>query len=435
MKTALVIALALLVPFIFCQPAAAQAPGECTGGLCGTPDESGGGGCGCGCGCGSILIANTDLGDTYQYADDYDEDGIEDDFDNCPFFANRDQSDHDGDAVGDGCDNCLVLANYEQFDADGDGMGDACDPDVDGDGVMNELDNCQTVRNPTQNNVNEDEFGDACDPDIDGDLIPNLQDNCPFVHNPDQAGTGPWNLEGCDQDLDDDGVRDLDDSCPYRANPDQLDADLDGIGDACDVDMDNDGLLNGVDNCQRVFNTDQMDQDRDGLGDSCDPSFCYVADEVANCLDPNSVFTIYAGAGRKVATGEQIPLTLWANRANRGIKYEWTVVSRPDDSSASVKYPRGSVTLSTPYNYHYKQERLVEFTPDEPGEYVIKLSARLVFDDDLYPSKRASEHSLTLTAEGDPVSTGCATASGRGHALGALGLLAGLLGLAWRRRL
>ncbi|NMB74744.1 MAG: thrombospondin, partial [Myxococcales bacterium] len=87
----LFIVLALLLVAV---PAFAQAPGECSGGLCGTPNESGGG-CGCGCGCGSILIANTDLGDTYQYADDYDEDGIEDDFDNCPFSPNRDQVDAD----------------------------------------------------------------------------------------------------------------------------------------------------------------------------------------------------------------------------------------------------------------------------------------------------------------------------------------------------
>ena len=42
---------------------------ECSGGACGTPKQSGGGGCGCGG--GSILINNTDLGDTYQYADDF----------------------------------------------------------------------------------------------------------------------------------------------------------------------------------------------------------------------------------------------------------------------------------------------------------------------------------------------------------------------------
>ena len=433
MKKLMVVLAVLSMALFVAAPAMAQddaAPGECTGGLCGTPDESGGG---CGCGCGSILIANTDLGDTYQYADDYDEDGIEDDFDNCPYAANRDQADNDGDQVGDSCDNCQAAANLEQLDADGDGVGDICDPDVDGDGVLNEVDNCQTVRNPTQNDVNEDLIGDACDPDIDGDLVPNLQDNCPFVHNPDQEGTGPWNLEGCDQDADNDGVRDLDDSCPYRTNPDQLDADLDGIGDACDADMDNDGILNQADNCARVVNTDQIDEDRDGLGDVCDSSFCYVADEVSSCLDPTSTFSIYAGADRKVKTGEDMAMVFWANRKNRGINYEWTVVSRPEGSSASVQHPRGSATLSTPYNYHYKQGRVVEFTPDQPGEYVIKLSAQLVFDDDLYPGARMSEDTVTLTAEGDPASAGCATAANSGSMLGLLGLLAGLIGLRLRK--
>ena len=45
------------------------------------------------CGCGSVLVAMTDRGDTYQFADDFDGDGIEDDFDNCPFLSNWDQDD------------------------------------------------------------------------------------------------------------------------------------------------------------------------------------------------------------------------------------------------------------------------------------------------------------------------------------------------------
>ncbi|MCK5796748.1 MAG: thrombospondin type 3 repeat-containing protein, partial [Deltaproteobacteria bacterium] len=89
--------------FLYSPLANAQAAGECTGGACGTPQTSGGGGCGCGG--GSILVNNTDLGDTYQYADDYDNDGWEDDTDNCPFNANADQADADGDGAGDACDN------------------------------------------------------------------------------------------------------------------------------------------------------------------------------------------------------------------------------------------------------------------------------------------------------------------------------------------
>ena len=98
-------------------------------GDCGTPNQSGGGGGG-----GSILIANTDLGDTYQNADDYDDDGVEDSSDNCIRVQNPDQVDRDGDGTGDACDNCMVDWNEDQLDTDGDSMGNICDEDDDDDG-------------------------------------------------------------------------------------------------------------------------------------------------------------------------------------------------------------------------------------------------------------------------------------------------------------
>jgi hypothetical protein len=422
MRTLMLVVVALFVAV----PAFAQDPGECTGGLCGTPDESGGG---CGCGCGSILIANTDLGDSYQYADDYDEDGIEDDFDNCPFMPNRDQQDGDGDTVGDACDNCVSAGDELQRDADGDGLGDVCDPDVDGDGVVNAVDTCPSVRNPTQVDMDGDLMGDACDPDIDGDTVLNMEDNCPFVSNPDQLDTDPGQFgDACNNDADADGVQDLVDNCALVFNPDQVNSDGDLMGDLCDADMDDDNVVNEIDNCPRVQNVAQDDGDRDGLGDNCDGSFCYVVDRSDNCLDPTSAFAVLGSADNAPVVGDPVLLGLWANRVNRGIEYEWSVVTKPEGSSATISHPRGSVSLSTPYNYHYKQGRRVEFTPDVAGEYVLKVSAKLVFDDDLYPGKRTAEAQMTLTATGSN-ETGCATA-GTGSLISLFGLL---LGLAWLR--
>ena len=111
-----------------------DAPLECDNnyGECGTPEMSGGGNAGGG---GAILISNTDLGDTYQSADDFDDDGVEDSYDNCPRQRNSEQFDSDGDGVGDLCDNCRNTHNLNQVDLDSDGNGDLCDSDMDGDGI------------------------------------------------------------------------------------------------------------------------------------------------------------------------------------------------------------------------------------------------------------------------------------------------------------
>jgi hypothetical protein len=108
-------------------------------GVCGTPNQSGGGGNGGG---GAVLIANTDLGDTYQHADDYDDDGVEDSSDNCFRLSNPDQMDRDADGVGDACDNCLSVWNELQENVDDDMYGDYCDDDIDNDDVNNDDDEC-----------------------------------------------------------------------------------------------------------------------------------------------------------------------------------------------------------------------------------------------------------------------------------------------------
>lgn len=58
---------------------------------------------------------------------DFDDDGIPDDVDNCPYIPNPSQTNSDNDSHGDSCDNCPLVDNEDQADSNGNGIGDACD--------------------------------------------------------------------------------------------------------------------------------------------------------------------------------------------------------------------------------------------------------------------------------------------------------------------
>ena len=411
-------------------------------GDCGTPNMSGGGGGGGG---GSILINNTDLGDTYQFADDYDDDGVEDTSDNCPRVKNVDQADTDGDGVGDACDNCLAAPNADQLDTDGDGIGDACDDDIDGDQVPNAQDNCPSIPNPTQTDTDGDGEGDACDDDIDGDGFLNLEDPCPMKANT----PGSADDKSCFPDGDADGTPDLQDNCPTIYNPDQADQDGDGRGDACDPDIDGDGIQNLVDNCKMQPNGDQVDADRDGLGDICDPKFCFVVmGDAANCLDPASALKPYTPA-RAFATGDEIPLRTFVNRRNTAMRFFWTVTKAPAGSKYYLGNPEGTVTISSPFEYRYLEDEVPTFMADLPGEYEVQLTVETVFEDPMSGRlEEKSTHKTSFTVSGTPkdlskvvggaptAGPGCSSsANGQGNAgLGLLGLL-GLMGAGLTRRL
>jgi hypothetical protein len=52
--------------------------------------------------------------------------------------------------------------------------------DEDGDGIPDELDNCPLFANPDQADHDEDGLGDECDPDDDNDGVPDSGDSCPL---------------------------------------------------------------------------------------------------------------------------------------------------------------------------------------------------------------------------------------------------------------
>ena len=94
--------------------------------------------------------------------EDRDGDGIISSLDNCPVVYNPQQENGDYDIWGDACDNCPNFASTNLADKDADGIGDVCDDDWDNDGVTNDQDNCLHTAN-TQEDADGDGVGDACD--------------------------------------------------------------------------------------------------------------------------------------------------------------------------------------------------------------------------------------------------------------------------------
>ncbi len=328
---------------------------------CGTPEQSGGGGGG-----GSVLINNTDLGDTYQNADDFDDDGIEDNEDNCPRIRNRDQSNSDGDDWGDACDNCSNINNSYQSNIDGDSYGDECDNDIDNDSFANHHDNCIKEYNINQSDLDNDTLGDVCDPDIDNDGLLNQSDECPLISN---------HSDTCNKDFDQDGILDyyadnlFEDNCVSIYNPEQADTDADGKGDVCDIDDDNDSIPDYLDNCIENSNYSQIDSDKDGLGDECDPLFCYVVfNNESECLDPSLNLQVYSPSllGN---VNQDIKIRIFINRENQKFKYTLSILEKPNYSKLNISKPQDEMQNS--FNFEYKNDLI--FNTNRSGEYKFRL--------------------------------------------------------------
>jgi hypothetical protein len=95
----------------------------------------------------TFVTHNQTQNDTWVQDDDWDNDGIKDNVDNCPYVYNSDQLDSDGDGMGNACDPCPQDAQN----------------DIDHDGVCGNVDNCPYIANSNQADNDGDGIGSACD--------------------------------------------------------------------------------------------------------------------------------------------------------------------------------------------------------------------------------------------------------------------------------
>jgi len=225
----------------------------------------------------------------FYLPDDFDSDGINDQYDNCPLVAGPITNDavgcpdSDNDGYSDGGD-AFPIDSTQWNDTDGDGYGDnpegndsdSCPliagsitydsigcPDTDGDGYS-DLGDAFSNDSTQWNDSDGDGYGD--------NPLGNSPDSCP-----EEVGNSTYPGLGC-LDSDGDGYADTLDSFPFNSL-EQLDSDQDGVGDNSDefpldanesMDSDGDGVGDNADAFPYDAN-ETMDSDADGIGDNSDP--------------------------------------------------------------------------------------------------------------------------------------------------------------------
>ncbi|MCI5165147.1 MAG: hypothetical protein D3903_03405 [Candidatus Electrothrix sp. GM3_4] len=171
------------------------------------------------------------------YCDDFDGDGVPDDWDNCPTVTNPEVDTDDG---------------FLQIDTDNDWIGDACDicpddseNDSDSDGICGDIDNCPHDANPDQADSDNDGIGNACDkykisPSVGtgGSISPNNLQTVNHEETVSFAVTPATNyvidqVEGCGGVLSDTiyTIAPASTDCTVTASFKEIDSDGDGIDD------------------------------------------------------------------------------------------------------------------------------------------------------------------------------------------------------------
>ena len=86
------------------------------------------------------------------------------------------------------------------------------------------------------------------------------------------------------------------------------------------------------------------------------------------------------------------------NRETTTAEYTWSIRERPNGSRATVSNPIGSVSESVLFEHIY--ETIPTFSPDQPGEYLLIISATGEFTDGTSVAFADVQHEVRISVSG-----------------------------------